>query len=307
MDLVVRELRRRDIPQVVELFQLAFPRELAISGFDPTTVARQLRLYGLIRPLQRLRPFFLFRVGELAGKVVAAVTLNRERRGWYIGTVMVHPDYRRRGYGRSVLLHALEATRSLGGNRAILHVLADNTPARRLYESAGFREFERISELVREPPEGEERPLPGGYRLRRIPRFDRRAARIGYAAMNPTAREVYGEPELPPWYLRLFSLLLPGVYERYAVVQGGEWVGVYRFSAPFRDRGAASIGISLLPEQRGRGLEEALLSRSLRRAREVGCPRLTIAVDQENAPLLYACRKLGFQELHTTLGMYRDL
>jgi len=305
----IRELSRRDGAQLIELFRSSFPRELEISGFDVRAVRKSLRLYGVLKVIQRLtrKPFVLFTVGEVEGKVVAAVSLNRERNAWYIGTVMVALGHRRKGFGRAILEHALGVAREYGGKRAILHVLEDNLPAKRLYESAGFQTFERVVHFVREPPEGEEVLLPAGYTLSKIDVFDRRALGIVHAAREPESAEVYGEPEPTPWYLRPLARLQPGVRERYAVVHGGQWVGIYTFGAPFRERGAANVSITILPDHRGSRLEEALLSRALGRAREIGCPRLLTAADERNVPLLSACGRLGFEKLYVMEGMYRDL
>ncbi|MGY4706795.1 GNAT family N-acetyltransferase [Candidatus Bipolaricaulota sp. J31] len=307
--LSVREFRGRHITSVIELFKRSFPRELEVSGFDEAAVRKSVRIYLVLKAVQRFtrRPFALFLVGEVDGEIVAAVSLNRERESWYIGALMVAPEHRRKGHGRAILAHALGVARAYGGKRAILHVLEDNTPAKRLYESAGFVRFERVVHMVREPPTGEEIPLPADYALKAIGLFDPRAARLGYEAMEPGSREVYGEPGLPPWYLRPLARLQPGIRERYAVTHGREWIGVYTFAAQFREKGAATAGVSLLREHRGVGLEEALLSQALRRAREVGCPRLVVRVDGRNKPLLSTCEELGFERLYAMEGMYREL
>jgi len=308
-DLRIREFARRDTGQVIELLRASFPRELEISGFDEAAVRKSVRLYGPLKVVQHLfrRPFALFYVGEVGGEIVGTVSLNRERGSWYIGTVMVAPEHRRKGYGRAILEHALEVARTFGGKRAILHVLEDNLPARGLYESAGFRIFERVVHFVREPPEGEEVLFPAGYTLSKIDLFDRQALRLVHAAREPESAEVYGEPEPTPWYIRPLARMQPGIRERYAVVHSGRWVGIYTFAAPFREKGAANASLAILPEHRGQGLEEALLSRALRRAREIGCPRLLTRADERNTALLSACERLGFERLYVMEGMYRDL
>lgn len=307
--LVIREFRSRDIGSVIELLQESFPRELEVTGFDPEAVRRQLKLYRYLKLIQRLtkKPFALFLVGEVAGEVVATVSLNRQKRAWYIGTVMVAPQHRRRGCGRAILNYALEMVRSQGGRRAILHVLEDNLPAKRLYAGAGFSGFEREVNLMRKPPETREIPLPSGYALKRIGLFDPQASQLTYAAMEPESAEVYGPPQLPPWYLQPLARRQPGIRERYAVVRGGRWVGIYSFNAQFREKGAASVRISLLPDERGKGVEEALLSLALRRARQLGCPRLLTQADERNRHLLFACEGLGFEKIYVMEGMYRAL
>jgi len=75
----------------------------------------------------------------LEGRLVAvAGTYLRLPEVWVIGSVYVHPDYRRRGLGSSVV-SAVTRDAVQSGAHALLHVEESNTPARRLYESLGYR------------------------------------------------------------------------------------------------------------------------------------------------------------------------
>jgi ribosomal protein S18 acetylase RimI-like enzyme len=56
----------------------------------------------------------------------------------HISMVFVHPAAQGAGVGRSLVLHVLDATRSLGYQRAGIWTYSDNTPARRLYEGVGM-------------------------------------------------------------------------------------------------------------------------------------------------------------------------
>lgn len=56
----------------------------------------------------------------------------------HISMVFVHPDAQRTGVGSSLVLHILDAARSLGYLRAGVWTYRDNTPARRLYEGVGM-------------------------------------------------------------------------------------------------------------------------------------------------------------------------
>jgi ribosomal protein S18 acetylase RimI-like enzyme len=55
-----------------------------------------------------------------------------------IGRLIVAPAARGQGWGRRLLLVALDHAREQGVARVQLGVLASNGPARRLYESVGF-------------------------------------------------------------------------------------------------------------------------------------------------------------------------
>ena len=67
--------------------------------------------------------------------------------GWWVVdelqvlAIGILPAARGRGFGHYLLEHLLNHTRAAGGRRVILEVASHNTPARRLYESAGFRLF----------------------------------------------------------------------------------------------------------------------------------------------------------------------
>ena len=57
----------------------------------------------------------------------------------YVKRVIVHPDYRKRGLARSLMLHLITFARCERHLQAIdLHVWESNVPAIRLYEALGF-------------------------------------------------------------------------------------------------------------------------------------------------------------------------
>lgn len=56
----------------------------------------------------------------------------------HISMVFVHPAAQGTGVGSSLVLHVLDAARSLGYERASVWTYSDSTPARRLYASAGM-------------------------------------------------------------------------------------------------------------------------------------------------------------------------
>ncbi len=56
----------------------------------------------------------------------------------HIGTIAVHPDYRRHGIGRRLLAHCLYEMISKGAKEAMLEVRRSNLEAQRLYVRFGF-------------------------------------------------------------------------------------------------------------------------------------------------------------------------
>lgn len=308
----VREYRAGDFEGIIALGKVAFAPEMEVFGFDEAAIRREARLYSLVRVIQRLtgRFFYKIYVGEVDSQLVGTASLSREGEAWYIGMVMVDPAHRRRGYGRALVEAACEEAQARGVKRVILHVREDNTPAKNLYLSLGFSRFEREFHFVHElgAVEPEPRPLPAGYRLRRVGAFDQQALKVIDACREPRSAEVYGPSRYPPLYVRLlFYLFRADRIERYAILaDNGAWAGVYGFRF-ISQKEAARAGVRLYPEHRGQGLEQALLTRALARARELGAPKLAVEANEENKELLEACAGLGFTKAFVMEGMVRQL
>ncbi|CAE7479391.1 rimI, partial [Symbiodinium pilosum] len=76
------------------------------------------------------------------GGLAAACELQlREGKRAFLTSVAVAPRWRRRGYARKLLRSAETAARKWGCQVILLDVREDNTPAVRLYKSAGFSQM----------------------------------------------------------------------------------------------------------------------------------------------------------------------
>lgn len=162
---MIRELRKADGPRVFELLKSQFPEEEALVGTRPEGFEKVVRrvfrwdarfLIGLARRLGR--PLFRFFVVEEAGRIVATTLLSFPERSGHVSMVVVDPAYRRRGYARSLLERARLATRATGRKFIVLDVLAQNAPARALYERIGYRPLRENFLVVREPGAGTDPP-----------------------------------------------------------------------------------------------------------------------------------------------------
>jgi ribosomal protein S18 acetylase RimI-like enzyme len=61
---------------------------------------------------------------------------------WELAYLGIVPEFRRCGFGRAMTLHAMHALRFQAATRLLLAVDARNEPAKALYQSLGFVEFE---------------------------------------------------------------------------------------------------------------------------------------------------------------------
>ena len=102
--------------------------------------------------------------GQWAG---IALLARRDRRGW-VGGMGLAPQWRGRGAAAPLMRALLAEARSLGLTSVGLEVLAQNTPARRLYTSLSFQEVRSLAvftgPLTDDLPE-----LDASLRFREIP------------------------------------------------------------------------------------------------------------------------------------------
>ena len=67
------------------------------------------------------------------------------------------------------------------------------------------------------------------------------------------------------------------------------------------------VYVGLLPEYRGRGFGDAMLRHAIASATSVGCRRLSLAVDSNNAPALALYRRHSMTRVCSRLALLRDL
>jgi ribosomal protein S18 acetylase RimI-like enzyme len=84
--------------------------------------------------------------GEPVGLVLVNPAVDED--GWEIAYVGVAPKYRRRGYGREMVLKALVEAKAAGQSAVLLAVDARNAPARELYRQLGFEPTETREVLL---------------------------------------------------------------------------------------------------------------------------------------------------------------
>lgn len=147
----LRTLRQKDLNDVAALLSRCFyPQDGWKAWFNP------LMQMGIFHDLQsrysvRMMPYTSL-IGaqivrsatpELIGTVEVAL---KSLSPWmpfspgvpYISNLAVSPQSRRQGVGKQLLFACEELVRQWEYNRIYLHVLDDNTPARRLYAKAGY-------------------------------------------------------------------------------------------------------------------------------------------------------------------------
>jgi ribosomal-protein-alanine N-acetyltransferase len=86
---------------------------------------------------------------RVAGYAVAWIVFEH----LHIQNVAVHPDHRRAGLGRSLVLRVLDEGKHRGAEWALLEVRRSNAAAQRLYRRLGFREAGERAGYYSQPQE----------------------------------------------------------------------------------------------------------------------------------------------------------
>ena len=159
----------RDLDGLAHLIEEAFGEELSEGGKQ---VLHELRLLSKLGPLSMLVAgagsevdgMFDGFVWEHKGQVVGNVTLSRPTRHptrWQISNVAVLESYRGRGIGRRLVEAAIDLVLRRGGHTAYLFVRDNNPSAIHLYQSLGFAEVDRTTDLkyANQPVGGQEGSL----------------------------------------------------------------------------------------------------------------------------------------------------
>lgn len=165
---------RQDLASIADLIEYCFAPTLDAGG---RSAIHEMRLISRSGPLLWLfgralpgpmKGFVWIDKGRLVGNVTVSPAGGR---GWIIANVAVYPDYRRHGIARRLMLAALDQVARHNGY-ALLQVEADNTPARRLYDSLGFQEQRTFTRWRRATYYATPLPPPTGLELRPLARHE---------------------------------------------------------------------------------------------------------------------------------------
>ena len=121
--IVIDPMRVRDIPDVLKTEELPFTTPWTRGGFWSELLVNDYAYY------------IVAKVNSVTVAYIGVWIIVDEG---HITNVAVHPDYRRRGIGRRLLLAADELVRARGGRRMTLEVRKSNVMAQRLYRSLGY-------------------------------------------------------------------------------------------------------------------------------------------------------------------------
>lgn len=145
-EIAIRRATREDLPAIILLDWMSFSLPWPVRAFERELTGPHSRMWvaEMITdvPLVYASPVengvapFTVSPGTrvVVGAMVVWVVLDEA----HIATLAVHPDVRRRGIARSLLVTALRHAAREGCESALLEVRAGNLAAQSLYQSFGF-------------------------------------------------------------------------------------------------------------------------------------------------------------------------
>jgi phosphinothricin acetyltransferase len=147
--MTLRDATAADLPAIVEIYNATIAGRMVTADLVPVTVESR-------------RPWFeahqipsrpLWVLCDPAGTVAAWLSFDSfYPRAAYDGTAMigiyVAPAYRRRGFGRTLLLAALERAPGLGLHSLLGYIFGHNAPSLQLFESHGFARWGHLPRVA---------------------------------------------------------------------------------------------------------------------------------------------------------------
>ena len=142
-DYIVRATAAEDIDELARTYLAAYPPDVGAVDLPAARLAMDETFrgdYGEFCPAAS-------RVA-VTGERIAAVVQVVTRAPWpgtpacpFAIEVFTHPTYRRVGLARALLVWSMRVLADHGHRHVALRVVADNFPARRLYEGLGFQSW----------------------------------------------------------------------------------------------------------------------------------------------------------------------
>ena len=312
-DVLIRDLRKSDLDDLLDVASQSFAEEFEITGFDPDRVKEMVdRMFGILGKLflgfSRLlgkEPVKLF-VAEADNRVVGMTMVSNRRKVSYIANVMVHPTHRRRGIATKLMKSTLNYIRKKK-NRAVLHVIATNTPAKNLYTKLGFKKFENIIYLVGNIDSLLKPKNTAETQVRTFQKSD--------------INEVYNLIKVSedPNHLRIFDFskndlktsLLQRIFhfsaERKIVSMQNDRIVGYANASYTTPKEAGHISnVHVYPEKRSSEIETALINAAIDQIRQGGTKRILATVPTRRQELIETLTNLGFKKYREMEGMFTE-
>ena len=136
MEYVITKAREEDLKEILELQYLAYQSEAALFGNKDIPPLKQT----LEEVVDEYSAGLVLKMTDENDEIIGSVRAHEKDGTVYIGKLMVRPDHQKKGYGKRLLL---EVEKYYPGKRYELFTSTRSIDNIRLYQSAGYKEFEQ--------------------------------------------------------------------------------------------------------------------------------------------------------------------
>lgn len=297
LDLHIRRNREDDYPFICEIFTVRY-------GNAPTP--EQLAERDQQVPDGGLRERW---VAEVDGERVGMATLHRfpsKPEGQYEFSVIVHPEHRGNGFGRTLLDHVETRLKGMLGREIITDFAEDDSIARGIASRRGYEEimhlFDSTLDLATFDPLAYqpiiEQLKAEGFAFVNCAEMSDQIKRDLHAIIVLTDKDIPGEEDDEP---RSYEEFEQSFFPAYWFWPEGHWIA-YQGQEPVGCSGVGemtkgevySLGTGVKREYRGRGLALALKVLTLAAAKAAGYPRARTQNASTNQAMLQVNGRLGY-------------
>jgi ribosomal protein S18 acetylase RimI-like enzyme len=231
-----------------------------------------------------------------------------QRRGstdkWYVSTVGVLPEFRRRGIARKLVESGIALIKELDGEIALLDVISGNLPAYSLYVDVGFEHYTGLQEYKHKDIEHSQIPeIPKGFELVKLNRYDWKTRFNLMDTITPDKIKEYEPVEVgrfkQPVIMRIVNPLIKFAQGQenidQVIMYDGKIMG--RMHMSLRKKSGGRHNLTLYMDKEYPKLAEFCVAYMLGKIAEMEDGKtLTTAVEQWQPHVSEAFTKFGFEE-----------
>ncbi|WP_298529014.1 GNAT family N-acetyltransferase [uncultured Ruminococcus sp.] len=133
---IIKKAERADLQEILQLQYLAYQSEADLFGSRDIPPLKQT----LDEVAEEFSGGIILKMTDDMGNIIGSVRAKESCGTVYIGKLMVHPDYRRKGFGTKLLS---EIEQCFPGRRYELFTSTRSLDNIRLYQKLGYAVFDR--------------------------------------------------------------------------------------------------------------------------------------------------------------------
>ncbi len=303
-DVLIRDFKKADLDDLLEVANMSFSEEFEVIGFDPDHIRKMTdkmfsfwgRIFLGLLKLMGKEPFKLF-VAEADGKLVGTTMVNTRGKAGYIAAVMVHPAYRTKGIATRLMKSALKYTQKKRLRKAVLHVVPTNIPAKGLYHKLGFEKFENVVDLVANIDSLKRPQIAKNVRVRNFERKDRETVYdLIKRSEDPKHLKVW-DFKKKDLETSLVKRIIRPATEKKIVAAKNDWIVGYAEAIYTTAEEAGRIrNIQIHPSMPSKGIEEMLIFAGVNHIKNVGANRIIATTLSTKQELMEKMKQLGFKK-----------